>query len=87
VFVQEGIAAHSKNQVECHQATTFGLTNFDETSICGTLQRLLTNGLYFEPSISKYGLGAFTEILIELELHGMVPNPTSTNRSRDISAP
>ena len=73
-----------KIQVKRYQTALLGTTNLIKTLIGRALQILIPYGQNVVTMGPENLLSPRPEILIELELH---PAATSTNRSRDISAP
>ncbi len=73
-----------KIQVKCNHTSLLCTTNFIEPMVRAALELLVPNSQNVVAMGQEYLLRPCTEILIQLELH---PAATSTNRSRDISAP
>ncbi len=73
-----------KIQVESHQTTMLGTADVIKPLVGAALQMLVPDGHNVVTMGPKNLLSPCPEILIQLKLH---PAATSTNRSRDISAP
>ena len=73
-----------KIQVECYQTTMLSTTDFVKPLVGTALQLLVPYRQNVVTACTKNLLRPGAEILIQLEFH---PPATSTNRSRDISAP
>ncbi len=73
-----------KIQIKRHQTSLLITTDVIKTLVRTTLKLLVSYGQYVVTPGSENLLRSGPEVLIQLELH---PAATSTNRSRDISAP
>ena len=71
-------------QVKCYQTALLGATNFIKPRVRTALKMLVPDSQNIMTMRPKNLLGPGPEIFIQLKLH---PAATSTNRSRDISAP
>jgi hypothetical protein len=77
----------AKSTSKRDQTTAFGAAMFDDRRVVCRAQMVLGYSRHVVTGDAKHLGAALAVILVQLELHGLDSTGTSTNRSRDISAP